>query len=66
MPDPESTRLDERVSNIAPIESGEEQPETPDASGAAEPDGEVGAVEGYELPEPPAAPEIVFAPEAAP
>lgn len=58
MPETETTRLDERVTNIAPIETGEEPPETADAAGVADPEGDVEAVEGYEMPAPPPAPEI--------
>lgn len=61
MPEPEATRLDERVSNISPIEAGEEPPEPAVAAGeagAADPVGDVEAVPGYEMPGPPPAPEI--------
>jgi hypothetical protein len=58
MPETEATRLDERVSNITPIETGEEPPETADAAGAADPDGDVEVVEGYEMPGPPPEPEV--------
>jgi glutamyl endopeptidase len=67
MPEPETTRLDERVSNIAAIEVGEEPPEVVDAAEAVEPAGEVEDVAGYEMPGPPPAPEMGgFTPEAAP
>ncbi|HSJ46543.1 MAG TPA: hypothetical protein VK923_17840 [Euzebyales bacterium] len=66
MPEPEATRLDERVSNIAEIETGEEPPEVADADDAVEPAGEVENVTGYEMPGPPPAPEMGgFAPESA-
>ena len=66
MPEAEATRLDERVSNTAAIETGEEPPEAVDAAEAAAPDGEVEAVAGYEMPGPPPEPEIAgIAPESA-
>jgi V8-like Glu-specific endopeptidase len=64
MPEQEATHLDERVSNVVVIESEVQEPEPGDGQAAA-PDDTVEAVEGYAMPQPPAAPELGFAPEAA-
>jgi glutamyl endopeptidase len=64
MAEQEATRLDERVSNSAPIETGEEPPETADAAGAVTPQGVMEDVAGYEIPEPTPAPELGFTPES--
>ena len=65
MAEQEGTNLDERVSNVVTIESEAQEPEPGDGQAAAADDA-VEAVEGYAMPQPPAAPELGFAPEAAP